>query len=106
MRHGATPALLDRQSRLHPIQCLDLALFIHAEHHRMLRRIEVEPNNGLQLFSELRIVTDFKGLYQMGFEAVCMPNPTHGSLTDTRGRRHGARAPVGGCGWFLLSRLI
>jgi hypothetical protein len=37
----------------------------------MLRRIEVEPHDGLQLFGELRIVTDLERLYQMWFEAVC-----------------------------------
>jgi hypothetical protein len=41
MRHGSATALLQRQTRLGAIQCLNLALFIDAQHHRLLWRIQV-----------------------------------------------------------------
>lgn len=38
-----------RQNWLGTFECLNLALFVDAENHRMIRRIEVEPNNVLYL---------------------------------------------------------
>ena len=35
----------DRQHRLGPVQRLDLRLFIHRQHHRPTRRVQVQPHD-------------------------------------------------------------
>src|SRR5262245_31373106 len=59
--HGSASAFLERKSRLGAIQGLDLALLVCAEHDRMLRWVEIEPDNRFQFFGEFRIVADFEG---------------------------------------------
>ena len=44
-----------RQQRLYAIKCLDLALFIDAQHQSKLRRIKVEPDDVAHLLNELWI---------------------------------------------------
>src|SRR5207245_4196810 len=53
MRHGSTAALFDRQSRLRPIQSLNLALLIHAQHQGFLGRIEIEAHHVGELRQKL-----------------------------------------------------
>ena len=43
MGHGSGATLLERQSRLGPVECLNLRLLIHAQHDRPVRRVEVKP---------------------------------------------------------------
>jgi len=45
MGHGLAAPGLDRQPGLGAVERLDLAFFIDRQHHRMGRRIDVEPNN-------------------------------------------------------------
>src|SRR5438128_678340 len=40
MRHGAAAALFHRQSRLSPIERLNLTLFINAQHEHFLGRVQ------------------------------------------------------------------
>jgi len=42
---GATAAFLHRQAWLGPVQCLNLAFLIHAEHQSMLGRVEIESDH-------------------------------------------------------------
>jgi hypothetical protein len=35
----------ERQQGLRPLERLDLALFIDAEHHRVIGRMQIEPGN-------------------------------------------------------------
>jgi hypothetical protein len=44
-RQGSAATLFHGQARLRAIQRLDLALFIHAEHDRLLGRIEIEAHH-------------------------------------------------------------
>ena len=43
--HGSATALLDRQAGLRAIQCLNLAFFVHAQHDRLLRWIQVQADD-------------------------------------------------------------
>src|SRR4051812_12452643 len=106
MRHGAAPPLLQRQSWLRPIQRLNLALFIDAQHDGVLGRAEVEADNGLQFLGKLRIFADLEALYQVRLEPVGMPDPPHSGLAHANGSSHGPRAPMGGCWRLLKSRLL
>jgi hypothetical protein len=49
---GACLALFHRQARLGPIERLDLALFVHRQHDRMGRRIDVQTDDVLELGGE------------------------------------------------------
>ena len=68
MRHGrragasaALPAGSDPRG-------VNLALLVHSTTPEQPRGIEIEANNGLQFFGELRVVADFKGSDQMWFQ--------------------------------------
>jgi len=50
--HGSAPAPFQWQAWLGAGQGLDLALLVHREHHRMLRRIEIEADDVLHLLGE------------------------------------------------------
>ena len=45
VRHRLAAPRLDRQSGLGAVERLDLALLIKREHHRMVRRIDIEPDD-------------------------------------------------------------
>ena len=52
MGHRAHPALFDRQSWLGPIKRLYLALLVAAQHQRVLRGIQIEPHDVLELLGK------------------------------------------------------
>ena len=49
MGHRAATAALHRQSRLGAVECLDLALLIDRQHQGMVRRIDIETDDILDL---------------------------------------------------------
>ena len=53
MRHGAEPALLQRQARLGAIKSLDLALLVERQHDRVGRRLDIEADHVAQLVDEV-----------------------------------------------------
>jgi hypothetical protein len=83
-----------RQNRLSPVQCLNLALLVHSQHHGLGRRIEIQTNNVTRLGNELRIGRQLEGFLTMGQQAKCTPDSTHGRLRQTALASHGARAPM------------
>jgi len=46
-------ARVKRQARLDAVECLNLALLVHAQNQRPFRRVEVQPHNVGQLGIEL-----------------------------------------------------
>jgi hypothetical protein len=58
---------LQRQTRLCPVQRLNLAFLINRKHDRLLWWVEIQPDNVFQLFDELRIAADFKGFHPVRF---------------------------------------
>src|SRR5258708_13443319 len=60
VRHGAEPALLQRQARLGAIESLDLALLVERKHDGVGRRIDIEPDHVAQLVDEVRIVRELE----------------------------------------------
>src|SRR5262244_2520036 len=67
----------------------------------MLRRVEIKSDDRLQLFSQVRIVADFEG-GQVWLQAMFVPDAAYALLTDSHRFGHGARAPMGRVGGFLL----
>src|SRR4029078_7016702 len=61
VRHGAGAARLHRNTRLGGVESLDLALLINREHDRMGGRVDVEPDNVLELFRKLRVIRQLEG---------------------------------------------
>ena len=57
-----------RQHRLGPVQRLDLALLIHAQHHRLLRRVVVQPDDVDDLLHEQRVGGQLERVRQVRLE--------------------------------------
>src|SRR5947207_8183076 len=73
MRKCAAASLLERQSRLRPVQSLNLALLINAEHEAFLRRIEVKADHVRQFFKKLNIPRQLEGFRLVRLEIVLLP---------------------------------
>jgi hypothetical protein len=86
---------------LGPIQSLNLALLVHAQHQRVFGRIQAQTDNVFQFLGELGIVADLKRFRAMRFQTVGAPDAAHAGFADADRRRHGARAPVGGVAGLL-----
>lgn len=86
-----------RQPRVHAIQRLDGGLLIHAEHGRMLRRVEVQADDFGRLSLEVRIIGGHVARQPMRIEAVLGPDPRRRHVRDllAKLRRQLARRPVG-----------
>jgi hypothetical protein len=54
--HRTRPPGLDRQARLSAIERLDLALLVHVQDNRVLRRVQIQANHVDKLFFEPRVV--------------------------------------------------
>ena len=95
MRHRSGAALFHGQSRLRTVERLNLALFIDAEHDRLLRRVHIEADDILHFGSKRWIVGDLEGARQMRLETMLSENPLHAGVADaTNGRSQHANAPV------------
>ena len=66
MGHGPAPALLHRQARLGAVKRLNLALFVNRQHQRVVRRIEIKPNDIVHFLCKLRIVRELERAREMG----------------------------------------
>ena len=75
-----------RQHRIEPIQRLNRRLFIHAEHGRMLRRIQVQTDDVGRFRFEIRIVAGQVTLDPMRFQARLFPHPMHQVFADAQMR--------------------
>jgi hypothetical protein len=56
--------------------------FVHAQHHGVLRRVQVEPDNVDELLLEQRVVRELERLDQVRLEAAPGPDPLNGGRTD------------------------
>ena len=77
MRHGAASPLLHRQARLRPIQRLDLRLFIHAQHHRLVRGVEEDAHHIRQLLHEPLVLRQLERFDSVRLQAVRLSDPRH-----------------------------
>src|SRR5262249_4256246 len=59
----------ERQDRLSALKRLNLALLVNAQHDRMIRRIEIKPDNVFHLIDEQRISGKLEALGAMGLDA-------------------------------------
>src|SRR5208283_2274002 len=80
--HRATPAFLEGQSRLSPVQSLDLTLLIQTQHQRLLRRVEIQPDHVGQLLQKPRIAREFESPAQVRFVIVQLAQSVDGAGVD------------------------
>ena len=71
--HRTASAALYRQSRLRTIQRLNLALFVDAEHDRLVRRIQIQAYYVGQLFAKAWVCRELKRLDAVRLESVRIP---------------------------------
>ncbi|MGF6851352.1 hypothetical protein OKW29_000238 [Paraburkholderia sp. CI3] len=83
-----------RQRRLGAVQRLDLALLVHAQHHGLERRVQIQPDDIAHLVDEKWISGELEGLLPMRLQSEGTPDPRHGCLRHPRLAGHCARAPV------------
>src|SRR5262245_20730973 len=68
------------QNRLRTLERLNLARYVDAEHDRMIRRIEIEPDNVLHLVDKQRIGGKLEALGAMRLNAEQGEHPRHRAL--------------------------
>ena len=66
-----------RQDRLSTVQSLDLTLFVHTEHQRVIGRIEVESRYIAHLFDEERIGGQLEGARSMRLNRKGLKEPVN-----------------------------
>ena len=87
---------LHRQQRCCALKGLNPRLFVDTEDHRMLRRIDVQPDDVAHLVDQPRARRQLERLGPVRLEAEGPPDPTNVRLAQSSTPRHGAGTPVGG----------
>ena len=93
---GSAAALLQWPARLRPVQRLDRTLFIQAEDHRVLRRVQLPPNHIRELFLEGRISAHLEGPYPVRLPSARAPHPVHEAMGGPSRPRPRPARPVRG----------
>jgi hypothetical protein len=89
--HLARP---QRQERLRAVQRLHLALLVHAQHQRTIRRHEVETHDVADLLSEQRVGRELERLRAVRLQAKGAPDPAHRRHRQPARLGHRPQAPV------------
>src|SRR5260370_37828518 len=87
-------ALLHWQTGLGAVKCLYLALLVHAQHQRVFRRIQIQPDDRFQFAGELRTVADSEAGDAMRLETVGLPYPSYRGVGDAHFACHRAPRPL------------
>ena len=64
-----------RERRLAARQRLDLGLLVHTQHHRGLGRVEVEPDDVIDLLHKQRVIGQLEVLAAMWLQLKGLPDP-------------------------------
>src|SRR6202048_5430383 len=80
LRLPSGDARRQRENRFGPIQSLYLALFIHAQYNRAVRRVQVQGHEVPHLLHKLRVFGELKVLNAMRLQSESTPNPHNGVL--------------------------
>ncbi len=99
MGHGPTAPLLDRQSWLGTIECLDLAFLVDAQHQGLVWRVEIKADHIVELFDKAFVAAELEGLGQMRLEAVSIPNTLNRHPAETLRLGHCTDTPMSGASW-------
>jgi hypothetical protein len=85
---------LHRQDRGGAVQRLNLGLLVDAEHDRVLRRCQVQPDDVGDLRDQLRVGGELEGLAAPRLDAVVAPGPRHRGVGDPQPVGQQSRRPV------------
>src|ERR1700680_761154 len=91
-----------RKDGLATAERLDLTFLIYTQHHRVMGWVHIQPDDVSPLVDPQRIIGQLEGLAAMRTQPERPPDPTDRGLTQSRPRRQGATAPVGGSFGNLL----
>ena len=94
-----------RQHRGGAIEGLDLGLLVDAQHHRRVRRVQVQPDDVAHLVDELGVRRQLEAVGQMRLQPEGPPDLRHRGLRHPRRLGHRSRRPVRCIGGRLLQRL-
>jgi len=95
--HGARASLLHRQPRLSAVQRLNLALLIDREHDGVVGRVDIQPDDLLELGGKLQIVGQLEPAHQMRPKTMNTPYPLHRTDANPGRLGHGRAGPMAGC---------
>jgi hypothetical protein len=98
------PPRRQRQQRIEPVQGLNRRLFVDAEHHRVLRGIEIETNHVRRLGLELGIRRAHVALQAMRLQASGAPRFGDDGVLHPKPARQRSRRPVCGPVWRRATR--
>ena len=93
--HRLAAPRLDRQSGLGAVERLDLALLVDRQHHRMGRRIDIEPDDVGQLGGELGVARALEGAQSVRLQFVRPPDALHRAQRDAHRLGHRPAGPMG-----------
>ncbi len=92
MGHSLRVAQAHGQHRLDAVQCLYLRLFVYAQHHGLVRRIEVQADDVADLLDKARGVGQLEHALPMRLHTEQAEPPLDGAFRHARLRRHGPDA--------------
>ena len=67
------------------VERLDLALLVDTQHHRLVRRAQVEAEDILDFVDKSLVIRQLRTAHKMRLEPVCVPNPPHTGLAEADG---------------------
>ena len=87
-------ARAQRQDRPGPVECLDLALLVDAQHQGFVRRAEVQAHDVAHFGNEVRVTAELEALQAVRLQVVLLPDAVHRRRADPLGLGHRAHAPL------------
>lgn len=89
---------LHRQQRGGAVEGLNLGLFVNAQHHGVLGRIDIQPDDVTDFVDQQRVRRQLEGLAAVGPQTEGAPNATDGHAAESRRAGERACAPVRSAG--------
>lgn len=87
MSHGFSPPALHRQPWLGAVKGLNLALLVHAQDKGMIRRVEIQPYDILELVNEPGIPAKLEAPDQVRLQPMLFPDAPYCSRAKVRSIR-------------------
>src|ERR1019366_243343 len=84
------------QQRRGALQCLNLALLVHAQHQGTVGRMEVEADDVANFVDKQRVAAQLESVAAMGLQRKSAPDPADAALAEAGRLGQGARGPMSG----------
>ena len=92
--HCLATSFFHRKARLCSVQGLDLRFLVHAQHHGLIRGVQVDTDNISKLFHKPLVPGQLESLHPVGLQTVRIPYPLHSNMADSLNLGHRSRRPV------------